>query len=540
MKIYTSENDVKLVQSVASASTLISSVTGEIKEYIASKFPRGFFKSFYMDTSETVHMQNRNRKHNENLNKIQFPNVAITPEITLDDPIGGMEKSMHMSSPNLYLRKDMRRNYRNLVIDPDSKFSIYFTSDYITTNFNFKITTNKYIQNVDIAYYIKSRFQIGMFHFLNDKYLNMEIPKTYIKIMASILELDINDSDDMDNLRLYLISTGTNEDLIRKKVNATTGKIGFFVNEKSNFLINVLDLDAPPSIIRDRMSEGEYTITFKVQVSTWLPNAFVMSVDQSKLFNIDASIIQAALQDSVQEQDEGFYSLSLTENFLLNRKDSKRFVTPSGEIVIGQEIFHTVFTYDINNPIEEINLGQYFKSDLKKIHAYMISKNFEIKDLLSIDVFNRNGLLEVGIDYDNLTIDLYDLAQGQDISVSVYANRALFESLAKAIKNDQFFFSDNALALLRLSDYIEVDGENISEEILVPIYSFTSEKDLYTKASKINGEWRSNVLRIFTAYGIGFIGLVNETDPRASNFKVVIDFDSNENPIIRALEIYNK
>jgi hypothetical protein len=152
MKIYTQENDIKLVQSVASASTLISSVTGEIKEHIASKFPRGFFKSVYIDTAETIHAEARNRKHNENLNKIKFPNIAITPEISLDDPIGGMEKSMHMSSPNLYLRKDMRRNYKNLVEDPESKFSIYYTSDYITTNFNFKITTNKFVQNIDLAY----------------------------------------------------------------------------------------------------------------------------------------------------------------------------------------------------------------------------------------------------------------------------------------------------------------------------------------------------------------------------------------------------
>lgn len=544
MKIYTQENDIKLVQSVASASTLISSVTGEIKEHIASKFPRGFFKSVYIDTAETIHAEARNRKHNENLNKIKFPNIAITPEISLDDPIGGMEKSMHMSSPNLYLRKDMRRNYKNLVEDPESKFSIYYTSDYITTNFNFKITTNKFVQNIDLAYYIKSRFQIGMFQYLNDRYLNTEIPKTYIRIIASILGLDLNNQEEMDDLRLYLISTGTSEDLIRKKINAFTGKPGFFVNDKANFLINVIDLDAPPSIVRDRMSEGEYTITFRVQVSTWLPNAFIMSIDQRKFFSLDADIIKMAIDDTNQEQDEGFYSLSIP-NFKLNRDKAVYFETSTGQQVIGEEIFHNIFTYNIDMDLEEIDIMQYLKADLKKIHAYMIEKNFDIRDLLNVRVHNRYGLLgedKVTIDYETMTIQLLT-DDAQDIAVTVYADRLLFASLEKAIENDQFFFSDSSLAVLRLNEYIDTNDDGIddtSQEIKVPIYAFTKEKDLYSVASKVNGEWRSNVLRVYTAYGIGFIGLVQEDDPRASTYKVVIDIDETkpegEQEIIRALE----
>lgn len=539
MKIYTDENDLKLVQTVASASTLISSITGEIKEYVASKFPRGFFKSIYIDTAETIHAQNRNKRHNETLNKIQFPNIAITPEISLDDPIGGMEKSMHISSPNLYIKRDMKRNYQKLVIDPDEKFSIYYTSDYITTNFNFRITTNKYIQNIDIAYYIKSRFQINMFQYLNGRYLNTEIPKTYIKIIAEILGLDVNDPDEMDELRLHLISTGTSADIIRKKVNAMTGKIGFFVNEKKNFLINVLDLDAPPSINRDRMSEGEYTINFKVQVSAWLPNSFIMSLNREKLLGLDQEILQNTLTNDFSEQDSGFYSLSLSDA-LLNRKDSIKFQTSSGETVIGQEIFHTVFTYDINRDIDTLNIGQYLKKDIKRVHAYMIDKNLDVRDLINIKLYNRIGeLTNVEIDYDTLTISLNESIDGQDISMAIYADRVLFESLLKAIANDEFFFANNALATLWLNDYLGVANVDEIEDVKVAVYSFPKEKDYYGKAVMINGEWRSTVLRVFTAYGVGFVGLVEANDPRATNYKIVIGIDKDNEPIIRALEKIN-
>jgi hypothetical protein len=382
-----------------------------------------------------------------------------------------------------------------------------------------------------------------MFQYLSDRYLNTEIPKTYIRIIASILGLDLNNQEEMDDLRLYLISTGTSEDLIRKKINAFTGKPGFFVNDKANFLINVIDLDAPPSIVRDRMSEGEYTITFRVQVSTWLPNAFIMSIDQSKFFSLDADIIKMAIDDTNQEQDEGFYSLSIP-NFKLNRDKAVYFETSTGQQVIGEEIFHNIFTYNIDMDLEEIDIMQYLKADLKKIHAYMIEKNFDIRDLLNVRVNNRYGLLgedKVTIDYETMTIQLLT-DDAQDIAVTVYADRLLFASLEKAIENDQFFFSDSSLAVLRLNEYIDTNDDGIddtAQEIKVPIYAFTNEKDLYSVASKVNGEWRSNVLRVYTAYGIGFIGLVQEDDPRASTYKVVIDIDENEQPIIRALEKLN-
>jgi hypothetical protein len=267
MIIYKDDNDIRLVQSVASASTLISSLTGEIREYILSKFPKNFFKSVYIDTAETIQAQNRNDKYNRGLNKLPYPTMGITPEISIDSPIEGMEKSPHLSSPNLFLRKDMKSFYKRILLDTEKKYSVYYTSDYITTNYNFRITTNKYIQNADLTYFMKSNFQQGFFQFLNDKYINTEIPKTYIKLISDIMGYNLDDSDDMTEMELYMIATGTHEDIVRKKINLMTGKTGFFVNEKSNLLTLFTDMEAPGSIIRDGMSEGEYTINFRVQVS---------------------------------------------------------------------------------------------------------------------------------------------------------------------------------------------------------------------------------------------------------------------------------
>jgi hypothetical protein len=357
MIVYTGENEVKLVQSVASASTLISSLTGEIKEYIISKFPKNLFKSVYIDTAETITAQNRNAKFNSNLNKIQYPNLSITPQISLDNPIEGTEKSPHQSSPNLYLRTNMREAYRKLMVDPAKKVQMYYTNDYITTNFNFRITMNKFIQNIDMAHYIKSNFQMGFFQFLNGRYLNTEIPKSFIKIIGGALNYDINDAEQRDALRMYLISTSRGEDYVKMKTNLSTGKVGFFVNERANFLVLVTDLDAPGSITRDQMSEGEYVINFRVQVSAWLPNAFIMSVNRDLYLSLNGELIAEVTNPETTQMDDGIYSLTLF-SVRLDKKDAIYFRNSQNQTVIGELAYHEVFTYDITKPLDEIFFGE--------------------------------------------------------------------------------------------------------------------------------------------------------------------------------------
>lgn len=272
-----------------------------------------------------------------------------------------------------------------------------------------------------------------------------------------------------------------------------------------------------------------------------------MSIDQTKFYSLDTEVIAMAVDDSVSEQDEGFYSISIP-NLTLNRDKAIYFPNASGDQVIGEEIFFNVFTYSLDTPVTEVLLMDYLKDDLKKVHAYMMDHYFDIRDLLYIKVQNRYGLMDetkVLIDYEQMSLEILE-ADAQDFSVTIWADRALFESILKAIDNDQFFFSDSSLATLRINQFIDTDGDGINEtqeEIRVPIYTFTNEKDLYTVASLVNGEWRSNVLRIYTVYGIGFLGLVQEyledgvtPEPRASDYKICIGYNDENEPIIRALE----
>ena len=101
MRLYVDDdkNNIRIVQSVADASNMLSSVTGVIKQFILRSFPKNIFKNVYIDTSETFIQKNINNLYNPLLDKRPYPSLSITPELTIDDPIGGMSKNPIASSP---------------------------------------------------------------------------------------------------------------------------------------------------------------------------------------------------------------------------------------------------------------------------------------------------------------------------------------------------------------------------------------------------------------------------------------------------------
>jgi len=516
----TNNDRINIVQSVASASTMISSIAAHMKDYILSNFPDGFFKHYYIDTSDTVTQQNINRNYNANANKIEYPSISVTPEISLDDPIGGMNKSLFMSSPNLYLRRD-RRSYKKIMFDPKDKFSLHYTCDYITTNFNFKIITNSYIQNANMTMYLKSRFQTDFFQFINHREIQTEIPKSFIKIIAAILGLDIEEQKDMDYLRLYLISSSLTEDSIKKRVNTGTGKECFFINEMQNLLVQMSDLDCPPSVVRDGQTEGEYIITFRLQVSSYLPNSFILNVDRKTFLSLGREYLSESTY--IKDQDEGFFSMSINAS----KKETKDFLSKDGTKLIGVLTYFEEYTFQQGDDLT-IYLLPKLSADLKKAHAYAVDKGLDISSLFSIDVITKDGKLPYSaytVDEDTLILRIESNIQS-DFVPAVYVNRLMLETINEAIKQDMFYFNSNYLT----SIIANIDDNTVFKD-RITVRSFANERE--KRDITINKS-----LRVQTAYGVGYIQLEDSSeDDDLDSYRICIGFDKDNNPIIKRLEL---
>lgn len=525
MKVYLddSSENINIVQSVASASTMISSLAIEAKQYILSKFPNHFFKHVYIDTAQTVSQQYRNDKYNKTANKIPYPSMGISPEISLDDPIGNMQKALHMSSPNIYLRRDVNRSYKKILVDPDEKFALYYTSDYITTNFNFKLVTNSFIQNADMAFYLQSRFQKDFFQFLNNKSIQSEIPKTFIRIISDIKQWNLNDPNEMDELRLYLIGTSKTPETIQKRTSLQTGKQCFFLNEKQNLLTLLTDLDCPSSVNRDSQVESEYTITFRLQISAWLPNAYIMVIDKTKF------------RDSVsQETVEDFDSYEITENGIvstavfskaLGKKETILFYDSGENEQIGHLIFEDSFFYDIEKDIPEVMLLKRLSPELKKIFSYATETlNIDPTSLFYIKVIRSGGSDDgsvVEINYNTLSVKLKKNGlKDTDVKICVYINRLLYESVKIAMEKDVDFFNSNCLTTI----IANIAGKSVN----LVVNSFVNDREL--RSSDIEKS-----LRVETSYGTGYIALLPD-DNENDAYKVCIGYDNNGEAIIRQIK----
>ena len=143
-KVYLQDNQIKLVQSIASASTIISTLCGEVKQFIIKKFPPNYFRHIHMDTGTASHLINVNRNYNQKLHKIPYPNLSIETSLSIDSPINGTETDVNHAVPNMYMRRDLNSYYQKILFDPNEKFAMYYTTQFITCNFNFKINVFKY------------------------------------------------------------------------------------------------------------------------------------------------------------------------------------------------------------------------------------------------------------------------------------------------------------------------------------------------------------------------------------------------------------
>lgn len=528
MKAYRHENNIFIVQNIASANTIISSIVGEARRIVNGFFSKNYIRHTRINTGMSLIDVNKNKYHNNKVDKIPYPSMTISPEISLEDPFD-MNRHTFLTDANVMLRKDMRGILKCILQDPNNKFEIYNQSDRITTNIHFSIKVNSFAEATRLAFYLKSRLPKG-FVFYNDKNISVELPKTFVKLIAELngmgVGLDVDSLMDqrLNDLELYLANVCQTDSRIQLKKDLSTGKWCFFYNNLVNFTSLLTDLTVPSEPVLDGTSEGEYEISFRFQITCTNPNTFIFQINTNKLQNViidNPDFGNIIGDDSVSD---GFYSTHIVAEVQSN-KHVETFNDIYGAEWVGQRIVKQTYTYDINNKISYIALPQILKSDLMKIHSYAKEKNIELSGLLHVRISGIDT--EYSVDYNNLSVTFKNELTS-DFTLHVWLNRGLYESLVGSMNDNKFYLHPNALDKLKVQ-YTDPITKELSEH-QIAIYKFENDNAMYT--TDINKS-----LRINTMYGIGYIGLVNEHDPYASPVKVCVGIDEYEHPIIRCLEL---
>ena len=166
--------------------------------------------------------------------------------------------------------------------------------------------------------------------------------------------------------------------------------------------------------------------------------------------------------------------------------------------------------------------------ELKKVHAYCIDNNIDVTKLMNIIVRTKSGNTEmVGtVDYETLDVTFSEPVDS-DIVFDVFVNRAMFDSVATDMVNDTFYSQSDSMTRMNIIIYDSTTESLIEQPVRV--YYFKNEDDM--TSTEINKS-----LRVYTPYGVGYVGLVQEGDSSASNLKICLGTNKYGNYIIRCFE----
>lgn len=547
MKFFNDNNNKIMVQPITSSTTFLSSLTGVIKKRVIGMFKKDYFKHIYIDTEETFQEHNKSRLMNKHLAKIEYPSMTISPQISLDQPVGDMNTPL-ATDPNFIVPRNYRYYYPTLLEDPNGKYGIYFATRYRTFNLKFTIITDSFDQSTEIGYYLDSRFNDNTFKFMSNQIIQCEVPKTFVNAIAQVEGLftsDIDDKntnqDDLNKLDMMLAQMGRRYSAIVRKRSMTDNKVGYFFEEKKNLLTLWTDLDMPEGIIRDTNVNGEYEITFRVQVSCYWPSAYIMSI------NADAYKTITRLS-GMDETDSRYLSFNVGSPIVLDRKDTIYFEDSDGDQNVGLCILHETLNFSASDEgIHEFNVAEYVWSAstgseiMKKVHAYCLDTNVNPDKLFYIIARSASGNTEyVGkVDYETFDIEFFDgknkVYVDSDIVLDIFVNRALLDSLANEMSTHPFYSKKTAMCYMDITvaePYIDQYNMTSYKGVIKKLRVYLFENDAEMETTDINKS-----VRVMTPYGIGYVGLVGEGDKLASDVKICLGKNKYGNDIIRCFEI---
>lgn len=520
MELAGNEKYVYLTQVVPSFYVTVSSISGHIINFIKDRFPKDYFKAISFEDASTANQMLKNE--NSGAKKISFPNLVISTSIPTESP-DSMERFNLMSS-NLFMNKNLRGNYPPLLSDPEGFYNGGFSFEWRTIQLNFKIIVDTYIQNMNLVQYINSAIQLDQAGYLDNVILQFEIPKTIIKMLASLEQIDLENKEDFSELSSFLLGIGRNHSIIEKKIDATTGQATYYAGIIVSPIIYVENLDAANSIQKSNGTETEYVVSFTVRCITPIPNNFILKIDRNKIAaSMNRTTFESLLNEQEIQQLNGISAIRV--DIPANKQDVIHFKSSKNDSqeYIGSFVLEERFTYgsnNINRIPKKIELFEYANDwHLKRVHAYCIENNIDLEQIFHIQAYKKawkNGLTSFEINYENFEVTI-DNPEFSEIIIRLFINRPSYESIIKAMKDDNFFYNSNALCHVNIQCIIN-EEKTVKK---VKVNFFNSKKEMFSLSY-------DKMLCIKTKYGLGYLNIKKIDDISDISDKPLICLDLKE------------
>lgn len=331
MQVETNNEFVYLNQHVGTFYTGISSILGQVKEYILDQFPQEYFKKVTVETAAAASLSSQNM--HDGLMKMSFPflNIGVTIPYEYDDKT----TRTPLERSELFIKPNIRHNYARVLVDPDDNYTIGFTHEWVKSSYDFRITTNTFMNSIDVMNWVRTKLPLGLTGYINGVPLEFELPQSIVKTISELQGFNLKTPEGVKNLDRYLMSVGRMYSLIKRKISATTGQQSYFMSINSDIQILIDNLDAPTSVSRIGHSEGEYVVSFTVNTGAYFPVSYLMKIRKPFLVSrVEQTEFKNIYNTPNQPLVDGLISIGI-QIPLVNKKDIINYTTSDGKKAIG-------------------------------------------------------------------------------------------------------------------------------------------------------------------------------------------------------------
>lgn len=198
------EDNYILFRQMSSISAVYSSVLGELKAHLLSKFPSKFFKHIHIKNSSAAIVEPSSEQDESRVLKSN-PSLAIgvtyNPTVELKTQFPSVEQRISFKpflDPFIYDR------FSTVFLDQDEGIEIRTDFSRIRMEFEISIRVESELQSWDVSNYIETVFTENRPYYLNKRFISCQLPNTISKFIRNKKGFNPASIEDMAAFKDYM------------------------------------------------------------------------------------------------------------------------------------------------------------------------------------------------------------------------------------------------------------------------------------------------------------------------------------------------
>lgn len=400
--------------STTTQNALYSSITGLVKDYIASQFPPNFFKTLYIRNS--IHAVTEQGVSDDDKAVKDLPALSLLLNYQPQDASFNGDSFLE---GKVFVRREQHSrggsSASKIIADWNEHIFVTAPITRIKNVFEVTFTVDSEMQGINLQGYLRSNFGVNRPYYLNRRMIEVPIPYSIMGAIAKVRGFDLNDKDDFNKFLDYIrhVSKGG----VINKLHPTSNQHLFFFRYFTNILFKVSDLDNVDGQ-RDNKALLEANVKMNVEVEYNHHEYFIAET----YHNLETPEASPYISDNVLgAQIHWSIPLTLTQ-----------------ELENGMTcILHLSMVTDINSAIDVTPLDNALSPELQYYIKSLTPEEREEKLLVAL-LQNGKEVESEGfdVDWDKLEVSIHRPLMNSDYKLVIYGYMAEINEVVKSYKKE--------------------------------------------------------------------------------------------------------